>query len=132
MSEKQRRGNGIGIRVRRDVPLIAPPAGQFADVVQGFEVQRTGTFVQYRIAQGLRPGRQRERMVPAHLDRLWKTWRSRSCALLLISQHVCFGAPQATDARAACIDRRPIEHLIYNFPVLISSRLLRIGVQFPD
>jgi hypothetical protein len=33
MSEKQRRGNGIGIRVRRDVRLIAPPAGQFADVV---------------------------------------------------------------------------------------------------
>ena len=72
MSEKQRRGNGIGIRVRRDVPLIAPPAGQFADVVQGFEVQRAGTFVQYRIAKGLRPGRQRERMVPALLDRLWK------------------------------------------------------------
>jgi hypothetical protein len=57
MSEKQRRGNGIGIRVRRDVTLIAPPAGQFADMVQGFEVQRAGTFVQYRIAQGLRPGR---------------------------------------------------------------------------
>jgi hypothetical protein len=32
--------NGIGIRVRRDVPLIAPPAGQFVDVVQVFEVQR--------------------------------------------------------------------------------------------
>jgi hypothetical protein len=38
MSEKRRRGKGIGIRVRRDVAFIAPPAGQFADVVQGFEV----------------------------------------------------------------------------------------------
>jgi hypothetical protein len=92
MSEKLRRGNGIGIRVRRDVRLIAPPAGQFADVVQGFEVQRAGAFLQYRIAKGLRPGLQRERMVPAHLDGLWKIWRSRSCALLLISQRVCFGA----------------------------------------
>jgi len=27
---------------------------------------------------------------------------------------------------------RPIEHLIYNFPVLISSTLFRIGVQFSD
>ena len=92
MSEKQRRGNGVGVRVRRDVPLIAPPAGQFVDVVQGFEVQRTRMFLQYRIAKGLRPGLQRERMVPAHLDGLWKIWRSRSCALPLISQRVCFGA----------------------------------------
>jgi hypothetical protein len=76
MSEKQRRGNGIGIRVRRDVRLIAPPVDHFADVVQGFEVQRTGTFLQYRIARGLRPGLQCERMVPAHLDGLWKIWRS--------------------------------------------------------
>jgi hypothetical protein len=71
---KQRRGNGFGIRVRRDVALIAPPTGQFADVAQGFEVQRTGAFVQYRIAKGLRLGLQRERMVPAHLDGLWKIW----------------------------------------------------------
>src|ERR1700730_8804141 len=27
---------------------------------------------------------------------------------------------------------RPIEHLIYNFPVLISSPLFRIGVEFSD
>jgi hypothetical protein len=27
---------------------------------------------------------------------------------------------------------RPIEHLIYNFPVLISSTLFRICVQFSD
>jgi hypothetical protein len=67
---KQGRGNGIGIRVRRDVALIAPPAGQFADVVQGFEVQRAGTFLQYRIAKRLRSGLQRERMAPAHLDGL--------------------------------------------------------------
>ena len=93
MSEKQRRGNGIGIGVRRDVRLIAPSADQFADVVQVFEVQRTGTFVQYRIARGLRPGLPRERMVSAHLYGLWKIWRSRSCALLLsISRRVCFGA----------------------------------------
>src|SRR6202022_2436245 len=72
---KQGRGNGVGIRVRRDVSLVAPPAGQFGDVVQGFEVQRAGAFVQYRIAKGLRPGLQRERMVPAHLDGLWKIWR---------------------------------------------------------
>ena len=67
---KQGRGNGIGIRVRRDVALIAPPADQFADVVQGFEVQRAGTFLQYRIAKRLRPGLQRERIAPAHLDGL--------------------------------------------------------------
>jgi hypothetical protein len=30
----QFRSNGIGIRVRRDLDLIARPAGQFADVVQ--------------------------------------------------------------------------------------------------
>ena len=72
MSEKHARGNGIGIRVRRDVALTAPPAGQFADAVQGFEVQRTDTLLQYRIAKGLRSGLQRERMAPAHLDGLWE------------------------------------------------------------
>jgi hypothetical protein len=29
-------------------------------------------------------------------------------------------------------DQTPIEHLIYNFPVLISSTLFRNGVQFSD
>jgi hypothetical protein len=73
---KQGCGNGVGIRVPRDVPLVAPPAGQFGDVVEGLEVKRAGAFLQYRIAKGLRLGLQRERMAPAHLDGLWKIWRS--------------------------------------------------------
>ena len=32
------------------VLIAAPPAGQLHDVVEGFEVKRSGTFLQYPIA----------------------------------------------------------------------------------
>jgi hypothetical protein len=42
---KQGRGNGIGIRVRRDVPRNAPASGQHGDLVEGVTVAGAGVFV---------------------------------------------------------------------------------------
>ena len=42
------------------------------------------------------------------------------------------GTQRVADGDCAAVDIGPIEHLIYSFPVLISSPTFRIGVRFPD
>jgi hypothetical protein len=107
MSEKPLCGNGIGIRVRPDVPLIAPPAGQFADVVQGFDVQRTGTFLQYRIAKGLRGSAARAYGASASGRVMENLAIPIMCPSPNFSARL-FWWSQATDAHAAGTDRRAV------------------------
>jgi hypothetical protein len=103
---KQIRGNGIGIRVRRDVAVIAPPARPVRRCGPGFRGTARGQVCSASV----------------WCQRIWTGYGK-------------FGDPDHvpfSQFLSAPVPFRPIEHLIYNFPVLISSTLFRICVQFSD